>query len=168
MKQNRMQSDIIALFIVTLILSIPMFASHYDIYLDDGSQHLMRAYGTYQSMKQNGNGTILSNFVNGFGYSWNLFYGPLSTYFIMITSFLFGGFNLGFKLTMCLIIFLAGCLMYKFINEMTDSRNTGLLAGILYMISPYFFTDIYIRHAVRRGNGVCLYSHGVFRVIPFV
>lgn len=165
MKQNRMLMDIIALWIVAFILAIPMFRKNVDIYLDDGSQHLMRAYGTYQSIKQNGNGNIISNFVNGFGYSWNLFYGPLSSYSMMTISLIFGGFNIGFKITMCLILFLAGSLMYKFVNEMTDNRNTALLAGILYMTSPYFFTDIYVRHAIRRGNGVCIHSHGIFGIV---
>ena len=61
-KQKRMVIDIICILIVVIFLSIPMMRKNTDIYLDDGSQHLMRAYGTYQSMKQNGTGMIISDF----------------------------------------------------------------------------------------------------------
>lgn len=161
-KENRSVVDIMCLILVALILSIPMFHSNHDIYLDDGSQHLMRAYGTYQSIKENGSSNVISNFVNGFGYSWNLFYGPLSSTLIIAMGVIFGSFNLGFKIVMLLLFFLAGLFMYQLIKEMTDNANTALLAGVIYITAPYFFTDIYIRHAVRRGNGVCIYSNGIF------
>lgn len=164
-KENRSVVDIVCLLFVALILSIPMFRFNHDIYLDDGSQHLMRAYGSYQSMKQNGNSNIISNFVNGFGYSWNLFYGSLSTDFIIMISLTFGGFNVGFKISMALTFFLAGSLMYKFVKEMTDNRSTACLAGIIYMTAPYFFTDIYVRHAVRRSSIIYIYSNGIFRTL---
>ena len=151
-KQKRMVIDIICILIVVIFLSIPMMRKNTDIYLDDGSQHLMRAYGTYQSMKQNGTGMIISDFANKFGYSWNLFYGPLSTYAIILVSWIFGTFNLGFKLVMCLIIFLSGLFMYKFILQMLEDNDVALLSSVCYMISPYFFTDIYVRHAI----GECL------------
>lgn len=133
--------------------------------MDDGSQHLMRSYETYQSILQNGSGTIISNFVNGFGYSWNLFYGPLSTYFIMIFGIVFGSFNLGFKIGFFLIIFFTGIFMYKFVYEMTENKETALLAGIIYMTAPYFFTDIYVRHAVRRMYFIYFYTIGIFGII---
>ena len=139
----------IFILIFAVILIIPFFNKNNDIYVDDGSQHLMRAYGTYQSLLQNKSGNIISNFTNGFGYSWDLFYGPLSDYLIILFGIIFGTFNIGFKIAMFLIIFLAGLCMYKFVNEITESKNTALLAGIIYMCSPYFFTDIYVRHAVR-------------------
>lgn len=146
-KENRIIVDIVCIFLVTLILSVPMFNKNTDIYLDDGSQHLMRAFGTYQSIKQNGTANVISNFTNGFGYSWNLFYGPGSSHLIIFLSMIFGSFNFGFKLAFFIIMFFAGICMYKFVKELTDNKNTGLLAGIIYITSPYFFTDIYVRHA---------------------
>ena len=44
MKENRKLVDGTFLLIVALIISIPMFRAKNDLYLDDGSQHLMRAY----------------------------------------------------------------------------------------------------------------------------
>lgn len=160
MKENRKLVDGTFLLIVALIISIPMFRAKNDLYLDDGSQHLMRAYYNYQSILQNGKETIIPTFTNGFGYSWNLFYGPLSSDFIMVLGVISGSFNLGFKLATLLIFSLAGIFMYKFVYELTENRNTALLAGIIYITSPYFFTDIYIRHAM----GECM----AFMFLPMV
>lgn len=146
--KNRLAIDIICIFFVAILISMPLMRKNIDIYLDDGSQHLMRAYGTYQSIKQNGTGTVISDFVNNFGYSWNLFYGPLSSYSIILMSCIVGSFNMGFKIILFLIILLAGLLMYKFIIKMLDNNDVALLSSVIYMISPYFFTDIYVRHAI--------------------
>lgn len=159
-KENRKVMDGAILLMIALILSIPMFDAKTDIYLDDGSQHLMRAYYNYKSILQNGKETVISSFTNGFGYSWNLFYGPLSSDFIMILGVIFGNFNFGFKIATFLILFFAGICMYKLVREMTENRNTALLAGIIYITSPYFFTDIYVRHAM----GECM----AFVFIPMV
>lgn len=147
-KQNRMVFDIICIFIVTIFISIPMMRKNIDIYLDDGSQHLMRAYGTFETIKQYGNNNIILDFTNKFGYSWNFFYGAFSTYLIIILSLIFNSFNVGFKFVLCLIILFAGLFMYKIISEMLENNDVALLTSIVYMISPYFFTDIYVRHAI--------------------
>lgn len=146
-KENRTIMDVMSIFVIALFLSIPIFHQNNDIYFDDGSQHLMRAYHTYQSMIQNKSGNVISNFTNGFGYSWNLFYGPLSAWLIMTLGILVTSFNLGFKIAIFLVFFLAGSMMYKFVKEMTTNSNTALLAGIVYFTSPYFCTDIFVRHA---------------------
>lgn len=147
-KENRVFIDSVFLVLITIIISISMFRKNADIYLDDGSQHLMRAYGSYQSIKQNGTDNIISNFANGFGYSWNLFYGPLSTYCIIVISMILNSFNLGFKIALSLIFLIAGLCMYKLVENITDNKNAGLLSAVIYITSPYFFTDIYTRHAV--------------------
>ena len=61
-----------------------------DISRDDGIQHIARASGTYFSMLGNGffSGNVISSFSNNFGYSWNLFYGPLAAYGIIIFKFI--------------------------------------------------------------------------------
>jgi len=159
-KENVNIIYIMILFVLALILSLAMFDPKADIYFDDGSQHLMRAYGSFKEFKQTGTSNVISNFVNGFGYSWDLFYGQLSTYFIIIISIILGSFNIGFKITMLLIMFLSGFCMYKFVSKLTNNNLTACLAGIIYITSPYFFTDIYIRHAI----GECM----AFVFIPLV
>lgn len=153
MKENRIVIDVLVIFFVALILAFPIFNKNTDIYLDDGSQHLMRAWGSYNSLKQNGTANVISSFGNGFGYSWDLFYGPLSTDLIIVFGMIFSSFNIGFKVAFAVIIFAAGAFMYKFICEMTENKNTALLAAIIYVTSPYFFTDIYVRHAIGEACG---------------
>lgn len=159
-KENRKLVDCVFLLVVALMVSITMFQAKNDLYFDDGSQHLMRAYYSAQSILQNGEETVIPVFTNGFGYSWNLFYGPLSSDLIMALGVIFGNFNLGFKLATFLIFALAGIFMYKFVYELTENRNTALLAATIYITSPYFFTDIYIRHAM----GECM----AFVFLPMV
>ncbi len=69
-------------------------------------------------------------------------------------------FVLSLKMVFCLILFFAGFCMYQLVCEITKNENTACLAGVIYMTSPYFFTDIYIRHAL----GECL----AFVFIPLV
>lgn len=148
MKEKRQVVDVVFIITLAFILFLPMLNSQIDIYWDDGSQHLMRAYYTYQTMLENGSGNIIAAFTNGFGYSWNLFYGPLSSDIVMGLGVLLRSFNAGFKMALFLILSLAGLTMYQLVREMTDNANTACLASLIYMTSPYFFTDLYSRHAI--------------------
>jgi len=148
LKEKRKIIDVIAIGIVAFLLSIPNLSQNLNLYFDDGCQHLMRAYGTYQTILRGENWNIISDFVNGFGYSWDLFYGPLSEYLLLILGVVTKSFNTGFKILTYLLLFLAGRFMYQCVHEITDNRNTALLATIVYITSPYFFTDIYIRHSL--------------------
>ena len=59
---------------------------------DDGIQHICRLMGTYQSL-QEGQTKIMSNFCNGFGYSWNIFYSPLTALLPLIFKFIGASFT---------------------------------------------------------------------------
>ena len=67
------------ILIAAIIISFPLLKDNINVYFDDGIQHIGRAYETYLEIQNKGNPKILSNLTNGFGYSWDLFYGPLST-----------------------------------------------------------------------------------------
>ena len=68
------------------------------MYYDDGIQHIARAYSTYLSIQNHEQATVLSNLANGFGYSWDLFYGPLSSIMIMLGKIITTTFIGGYKL----------------------------------------------------------------------
>lgn len=147
--KNKKIIDYIILVIVGLILCIPLLNSKVDVYSDDGIQHISRAFGTFASIKQNGIfPNVISSFSNNFGYSWNLFYGPLSTYAIIIINLICGNFIIAYKLFALLALILSGVFMYKFINSYTENSNAALLASILYMTFPYHLTDLYSRNAL--------------------
>ena len=83
--KNRDLIDVFVIIIVALLIGIPLLSSKIDIYMDDGIQHIARAYGTAESFRENWLfPNIISDFTNEYGYSWNLFYGPLTTYSIII------------------------------------------------------------------------------------
>lgn len=139
--------DFIILVIITLIISIPLFNNKLDVYFDDGIQHISRAYGTLKSI-QEGNYNIITDFTNNFGYSWNLFYGPLTTYCIILIQVIVKNFILAYKIFVYSLLLLSGLFMYKFVHKMTDNRNIALLSSAIYILSPYHLTDIYIRNAL--------------------
>lgn len=141
--------DVLIIVVVTFFLCIPLLSSKLDVYTDDGIQHIARAYGTYTSIKQNGLFTnIISSFSNGFGYSWDFFYGPVSTFGIIIINLIFNNFIVSYKILCFIVLLLSGIFMYKYIQNLTSNNNIGLLAGILYLSFPYHLTDLYIRNAL--------------------
>lgn len=91
---------------------------------------------------------VVSNFANGFGYSWNLFYPPLEPYLLAIIQIFTFTYVNAFKVLLILSIIVAGLSMFKLVEEIISKKNTALVASIIYMCSPYILTDIYIRMAV--------------------
>ncbi len=85
LKENRIVVDMAIIFCVACVLSLSNFHGNIDIYFDDGCQHLLRGYGAYQAICNRENTKVISDFANGFGYSWDLFYGPFSEYCLIAT-----------------------------------------------------------------------------------
>lgn len=136
------------ILIAAIIISFPLLKDNINVYFDDGIQHIGRAYETYLEIQNKGNPKILSNLNNGFGYSWDLFYGPLSTTLILITRLISGTFINSYKLVLFIGILISGITMYKFVSNLTKNEITGTIAGVLYMTMPYHLNDMYIRNAL--------------------
>lgn len=149
MKEKLKNSKYLLIILISsIIISLPLLKSNIDVYFDDGIQHIGRAYETYLEIQNRGNPKVLSNLTNGFGYSWDLFYGPLSTALILIAKLITGTFINSYKLVLFVGILLSGITMYKFISKLTDSKITATIASILYMTMPYHLNDMYIRNAL--------------------
>lgn len=146
---SKINIDYFIIFIVSLILAIPMLNQKLDVYTDDGIQHIARAFGTFETIKD---GCfvpkIISSFTNSFGYSWNLFYGSLTTYGIILSKLLMGSWINAYKFFTYISLLLSGIFMYIFVYKFSESKKTGLLAGVLYMTFPYHLSDLYIRNAL--------------------
>ena len=142
--------DYLIILIFTLLVSFPLVSSNIDVYVDDGIQHIARLMGTFQSIVDDGElfPVIMSNFCNGFGYSWNIFYSPFTAYVPMIFRLFTDSYELILKLFMVLISFLSGIAMYEFTKKVTKNRYAGLLASALYIFVPYRLTDMYQRYAI--------------------
>lgn len=159
--KNRKLIDILIIILAGIILCIPLLSSNINVYRDDGIQHIARAFGTMQSIKEDGLlKNVISSFSNNFGYSWNFFYGPFSTFGIIICKLLLSSYINGYKLFVFICLIVSGIAMYKFVRKLTNNRNTALLASILYIAFPYHITDLYLRNAL--GEFVS------FVFIPFV
>ena len=73
--------DYTIILVFAIIISIPSLNKNFNIYGDDGIQHIARLMGTYQSIAEGEiPPVIMSNFCNGFGYSWNIFYSPITDF----------------------------------------------------------------------------------------
>ncbi len=133
------------LLIVAIVVSVPLCWKNFDYYHDDGIQHIARAFLTKQALNNKQSPTILPQLQNSFGYSWDLFYGPLSSFSVAIVGIIFDNIVIGYKIVLFLGMFLSGIAMYCLTKKITSDKNVGLLSGILYMTMPYHLTDMYLR-----------------------
>lgn len=145
--KNEKIFSIIIILIASIFICIPLMNKNIDMTYDDGIQHISRLIGTYQSL-QEGETKVMSKFCNGFGYSWNLFYSPLTAYLPLIFKILGVSFATCIKLFMFVVVFLSGYFMYLFVKKVTKNNNIAIIAGILYIFAPYRLTDMYIRNAL--------------------
>lgn len=148
LKNKKVLSYMIIIFI-SILICIPLFSKYMDISRDDGIQHICRLIGTYDTLKEGHLfPVIMSNFCNGFGYSWNLFYSPLTAYIPLIFKLFTSSFVMCLKLFMMLTVFLSGVFMFQFVHKISRSYKAGVIAAVLYMCTPYHLTDLYNRIAV--------------------
>ena len=139
----------ILIIIASIIISIPLANKSLNIYRDDGIQHICRIIGTEQTLADRQFlPMIMSNLCNNFGYSWNIFYSPLTAYMsVMFRIFNFSYVNC-LKLCMFVIVLLSGLTMYKLTLRITKNKKLATLASIIYILAPYRITDMYIRTAL--------------------
>ena len=134
-----------------------------------GVQHIARLMGTYQSITEKQSfSVIMSNFCNGFGYSWNIFYSPLTAYVPLI----FKLFNVSFikciKLFMFVVVLASGITMYFFTLEVTKNKKIALLSSLFYIFAPYRLTDMYARNALAELTSfvfIPMIFHGLYGIL---
>lgn len=86
--------------------------------------------------------------LGGFGYAYNLFYGPIVTYFVAGVQFLVQNWAVTLNLVLSLLLILSGMTMCWAVTKISRRRTVGALAGIFYMAMPYVLSDYYSRMAV--------------------
>lgn len=141
--------EYLCILLISIIVCIPLMNKNINIYKDDGIQHVCRLIGTYQTIKSGEMlPMIMSNLCNNFGYSWNIFYSPLTAYAPLIFKIFNFTFTNCLKIFMFSVTLLSGITMYTFMMNVTKNKNVSLLSSILYVLAPYRITDMYIRIAV--------------------
>lgn len=147
--KNKKVLSYLIIFAVSIFLCIPLFSKYMDISRDDGIQHICRLIGNANVLKQGKFfPVIISDFCNGFGYSWNLFYSPLTAYVPLIFKLFTSSFVVTLKMFMLLTIFLSGICLFQFVYKISKSYKASIISAILYMCAPYHLTDLYNRIAI--------------------
>ena len=152
------KNNLIVFFFITIssiFVSIPLFK--FNAQYDDGIQHIVRLIENAREIKQ---GTIfpviMQNLCNGFGYSWNLFYSPLTAYIPLIFRLFGFSYENSLKLFMFFLSIASGYAMYFFTKKILKKRNISeerkvfisVLSASFYILAPYRLNDMYIRVAV--------------------
>ena len=141
--------EYLCILLISIIVCIPLMNKNINIYRDDGIQHVCRLIGTYQTIRSGEMlPMIMASFCNNFGYSWNIFYSPLTAYAPLIFKIFNFTFTNCLKIFMFAVTLLSGITMYTFMMNVTKNKNVSLLSSILYVLAPYRITDMYIRIAV--------------------
>lgn len=155
--KNKKEKITVLLFIIisSIFVSIPLVKLN--VQYDDGIQHVVRLIETLKSIKTGGIfPVIMQNLCNGFGYSWNLFYSPLTAYLPLIFRILGVSFGVCLKLFMFFVSIASGYSMYFFMRKILSDKEIeenrkiyiSILAASFYIMAPYRLTDMYKRVAV--------------------
>ena len=143
------RSSYFIILVVATFCCIPLFSKYMNIAIDDGIQHICRLIGTASSINEGQLfPVIMSEFCNGFGYSWNLFYSPLTAYIPLIFSLFTNSYVICLKLFIFLTMLLSGIFMYKLVYRITNNHIASVLSAIIYITTPYHLTDLYNRMAI--------------------
>jgi len=111
---------------------------------------------------------VMSEFCNGFGYSWNLFYSPISAYLPLLFILIGCSYIGSIKCFLFLMVFLSGITMYHFIYKVTSNRGMAVIGAMLYMMMPYHINDVYNRVAIAEVASFVflpMVFHGIYKVL---
>ena len=107
---------------------------------------------------------ILPFIANNYGYGSGIFYPPMAnilpTIFYRFTSFFSDNVFVCMKLYYIFIAFTAIYGMYILVYKMMGNKITSSLAATIYLFSPYFSSDIFVRDAIGET--------ALFAVMPFI
>lgn len=163
--KNKGYIYIIGIVICAIFLSIPLFNNKLDVLRDDGAQHVIRIEETAKAIKNMTSPKVYYDLYNGFGYSWDIFYGNFTSFIPSIFCAFLGISAINtFKIFLGILILLSGISMYIATYKMFNNKEISFMAAIMYMCAPYHLNDIYIRYAVRRNCCFCIYSTCIFRI----
>lgn len=86
--------------------------------------------------------------LGGFGYAYNLFYGPLLTYLASGIQFVINWWPVAVNFALVLCIVISGWTMCYAMTKTSRNKVLGALTAIIYMVAPYHLTDLYARMAL--------------------
>lgn len=133
-----------------LLLSIGMWGLI--IWMPTGHDYAFQVMRMQSASRGWANGQILPQVdpeaLSGFGYAYNLFYGPIISYFAAAVQFLTAHWAVTINLVLSLLLIASGITMCFAVTKISKKRAIGTMAGIFYMAMPYVLSDYYARMAV--------------------
>ena len=147
MKKNKIY--ILIIFIIALFTMMPMLTSEF-CFGHDTEFHLTNIISLTEQIKNNflNPSRIVGNIGLNFGYATNIFYSPIVH---MVTSYLNVLINnpiISIKLIHLITLFISGLSMFFLSKRLSKSNEIGLVSSVIYMLFPYYTSDIYIREAL--------------------
>jgi len=142
------EKEKIVIYIIVILSLFPLYTPGF-FNTHDGVIHLFRTVGVYNNIVNlDFLNRIYSNMIDGFGYGWGIFYPPISS--VVPAVFMVIGFSLftAEKLFIILASIFAGLFSYKLFNELFNNKFTSLLTTIIYILSPFKMSQIFVRGAV--------------------
>lgn len=139
---------IFIIFFISLVTLIDLFRPGLPL-THDGQDHVARIANFYQNLSE---GNVIPRWAGnlnwGYGHPILEFLYPLSSYFASLFHFV--GFTLvdSVKLVFGTSFVLSAFAMYFFVKELIGDEKASLFAGLLYIIAPYRFVDLYVRGAI--------------------
>lgn len=119
------------------------------LYGDDATFHATRLRATIEGWKD---GQVVPQVypgaLNGLGYAYNIFYGPLPTYVAALLRIVAGSWPVAINLLLIIAFIASGLTMCYFIRKMSGKATLAALAGIIYMAEPYHLLNLYTRFAL--------------------
>jgi len=142
---GRSVSDILLLFSGSVIVFLPLIFSGNWFDSHDGIRYLCLFEQFRDAFKE---GIIYPRWLpdnyGGYGYPDFVFYQPAFFYFVLAVSFIVGDVLFSFCATLVLILFLGALGVYKLFCRLFNNF-VALFGGLLFIITPYIFVNIYVR-----------------------
>lgn len=140
----------LVVFVFGMILTVGVWARiHQTMTGDDYAFHVTRLQSASRAWS---NGQILPQVdpdaLGGFGYAYNLFYGPLITYVAAGLQAIVGLWPLAINLCLIFCVIGAGLLMCRTMMKISKNQVLATLVAVFLMASPYFLNNLYSRMAV--------------------
>lgn len=140
----------IVTFFFGAILSVGVWAMMTQIMTgDDYAFHVTRMQSASRAWS---NGQFLPQVdpdaLNGFGYAYNLFYGPLVTYLAAGLQVVFNFWPIAINLILVICLIGGGLMMCRTMTKISQNKVIAVLTAVFYMSAPYAINNLYSRMAM--------------------
>lgn len=115
----------------------------------DGYFHTLRLQSAAAALK---NGQLIPQIspdgADGFGYAYNIFYGPLTSYIAALFRLLHFSWPVAINLTYIFLLIVSGLVMCYAAYKISQNKVIAALSGVLYLFAPYHLVDLFQRVAI--------------------